>query len=85
LAAEVQAQLHLMPPCQGLEPCQDFILFQSEMRHAPLHPHEKKVQIFINVLLQIQDVPLVGRDEAGDIMHQAGLVWTVDEQGGGIV
>ena len=49
------------------------------MLQTPFHTHEKGILQRINVLLKIQDVALVGGNKARHIMHQSGLVRTVDE------
>mgnify|MGYP006915177490 CR=1 FL=1 len=83
LAGEGKLELHLVAACHGLEACLDFLFFERELLQAPLEAHEEGILLLVDVLLEVDDVPLMGGDEAGDIMDEARTVRAVDEEGGG--
>jgi hypothetical protein len=41
--------------------------------------------LFVDVLLEVDDVSLMGGDEAGDIMDEPWAVWAMNEKRGGFV
>ena len=62
----------------------DLFLLQREVLQGPLDAHEEEILERVDVLLEVEDIAPVGEDEAGDVMHESGLVRAVDEEGGGV-
>ena len=76
--SEFQSPLHLM--CctyQGREILVDFLPWNQEVRHVPLHSHKEMLQVMIYVLIQVEDIPPILVDELRHQGHEARLVWTM--------
>ena len=83
-AGKSQTHLHLMPPGQRLQPVQDLFFLQSEVFQAPLQPHEEGIHVRVDVLLEVDDVPAMRKDETRDIVNQPGAVRAVNEERGSV-
>lgn len=84
LLRDMQRPLHLSLVGDRREGTPDvFRVHQRKTIQRPLHAHEEHVRLAVHMLVQVQDVPAVIQDVAGDGIDEAGLIRAVYEQGDG--
>lgn len=74
LAGETELPLHLVPAAERAEARVHFGAVEEEAIHRPLESHEEGVLTRVDVLLEVDDVAVMGCDESGDIVNESGLV-----------
>lgn len=82
LVAEVQAPGHAARLGEGADEDGEVFAGNDKMGQVPLGTHEEDPFLDVDMLVEMDDVAAVFRDEGGDGADEAGLVGTVDQEDG---
>jgi hypothetical protein len=79
LVRKSQFPLHRKTLGNGLKPAADFRLSNRKIREVPFNPREELLSFKVNVMIGVQDVAAMTRNEISNVANQALTVWTLYE------
>ena len=79
----MKLDLHAETLCNlRFESGQDLVFTQGKGIEFPSRPHEKHSHLYVHMLIYLQDVPIIGIQEAGNFRDYPFLVRALDEENG---
>ena len=82
MVAEDQLELHTAFQCDALKTIRNPFTRNLKALQLPFHSGQKNAGLKVGVLVEMENVPAVAKDEVGDSGNQSAPIWTGDDQFG---